>query len=138
VKLQNAMGKGPNDGHELHARSLGPSMMPDAKTPNLAREEKIYYRLGLYKIDRLCSNETANLLKNVLIQLDIPLDQLVYEITHLSQKMGEHTRLREFAMGVHERVYNGEKMELQSDEGVDVECLREMLTRVGKLSSRRR
>jgi len=23
----------------------------------------MYYRLGLYKIDRLCSNETANLLK---------------------------------------------------------------------------
>jgi hypothetical protein len=23
----------------------------------------MYYRLGLYKIDKLCSNETANLLK---------------------------------------------------------------------------
>jgi hypothetical protein len=35
----------------------------DAKKTRLAREEKMYYRLGLYKIDRLCSNETANLLK---------------------------------------------------------------------------
>jgi hypothetical protein len=52
--------------------------------------------------------------------------------------MGEHVRLQEFAMGIHERIYNGEKMELENDEGVDVECLREMLTRVGKLASRRR
>jgi hypothetical protein len=74
----------------------------------------------------------------VLIQLDVPLDQLIYEITHLSQKMNEYSRLQEFAMGVHERIYNGEKMELSEGEGVDVECLREMLTRVGKLVSRRR
>jgi hypothetical protein len=70
--------------------------------------------------------------------LDTPLDQLIYEITHLSQKMNEFDRLQEFAMGVHERVYNGEKMELAEGEGVDVECLREMLARVGKLASRRR
>ena len=35
----------------------------DAKNTKLARDEKMYYRLGLYKIDRLCSNESANLLK---------------------------------------------------------------------------
>jgi len=74
----------------------------------------------------------------VLIQLDCPLDQIVYEITHLSQKMNEYKRLQEFALGVHERIYNGEKMELSEGEGVDVECLREMLVRVGKLASRRR
>jgi len=75
----------------------------------------------------------------VLIQLDIPLDQLIYEITHLSQKMREHGRLREFAMGVHEKIYGGEQMELDGLEGeVDVECLREMLGRVGKLASRKR
>jgi hypothetical protein len=74
----------------------------------------------------------------VLIQLDTPLDQLIYEITHLSQKMNEYNRLQEFAMGVHERVYSGEKMELMEGEGVDVECLRDMLTKVGKLASRRR
>jgi hypothetical protein len=70
--------------------------------------------------------------------LDTPLDQLIYEITHLSQKMNEYDRLQEFAMGVHEWVYAGEKMELSGGEGVDVECLREMLTRVGKLASRRK
>jgi hypothetical protein len=70
--------------------------------------------------------------------LDTPLDQLIYEITHLSQKMNEYDRLQEFAMGVHERIYGGEKMELSGSEGVDVECLREMLTRVGKLASRRK
>ena len=37
--------------------------MIDAKNTKIARDEKMYYRLGLYKIDRLCSNETANLLK---------------------------------------------------------------------------
>lgn len=139
LKVEKAAGKGPEDGHEMHARPLGPSMMPDAKNAKLAREEKIYYRLGLYKIDRLCSNETANLLKNVLIQLDIPLDQLIYEITHLSQKMREHSRLREFAMGVHEKIYGGERMETDGAEGdIDVECLREMLDRVGKLATRKR
>jgi hypothetical protein len=28
MKVLNGMGKGPGDGHDLHARSLGPSMMP--------------------------------------------------------------------------------------------------------------
>ena len=74
----------------------------------------------------------------MLIQLDIPLDQLIYEITHLSQKMHEYNRLQEFAMNVHERLYRGEKMELSEGEGVDVECLREMLVKVAKLVSRRK
>lgn len=53
--------------------------------------------------------------------------------------MREHTRLREFAMGVHERIYAGEKMELDGPEGeIDTECLREMLGRVGKLANRKR
>jgi hypothetical protein len=62
LKLEKAIGKGPTETHEFHAKPLGPNMMPDAKA-KIAREEKMYYRLGLYKIDRLCSNETANLLK---------------------------------------------------------------------------
>ena len=74
----------------------------------------------------------------MLIQLDCPLDQIVFEITRLSQKMNEYNLLQEFALGVHERIYNGEKMEVSEGEGVDVECLREMLVRVGKLASRRR
>lgn len=61
----------------------------------------------------------------------------MHEITHLSQKMVEHKRLLEFAMGVHERIYNGEKMEYNDTEGADMECLREMLTRVGKLAKRK-
>lgn len=76
--------------------------------------------------------------QNVLIQLDTPFDQLAYEITNLSRKMNEYNRLQEFALGVHERLYNGEKMELNEGEGIDVECLREMLARVSKLVSRRR
>jgi len=77
LKLEKLVGKGPEEGHELHAKPLGPNMMPgpppdsvsntemcvDAKNAKIARDEKMYYRLGLYKIDRLCSNETANLLK---------------------------------------------------------------------------
>ena len=42
-------------------------------------------------------------------------------------------------MGVHERIYAGEKMELDAPEGeIDTECLREMLGRVGKLANRKR
>lgn len=52
--------------------------------------------------------------------------------------MNEYKRLQEFALAVHERIYNGEKMELSEEEGVDVECLREMLVRIGKLASSRR
>lgn len=53
--------------------------------------------------------------------------------------MREYGRLREFAMGVHERIYGGEKMEVDGPEGeIDVECLREMLGRVGKLTTRKR
>jgi hypothetical protein len=71
LKLEKAIGKGPTETHEFHAKPLGPNMMPDAKA-KIAREEKMYYRLGLYKIDRLCSNETANLLK-VWPQLPPPI-----------------------------------------------------------------
>ena len=73
-----------------------------------------------------------------MIQLDIPLDQLIFEITNLSTKVHEHARLVEFARGVHERIYRGEKMEISEGEGVDLECLREMLTRVGKLAAKRK
>ena len=52
--------------------------------------------------------------------------------------MHEYNRLQEFAMNVHERLYRGEKMELSEGEGVDVECLREMLVKVAKLVSRRK
>jgi hypothetical protein len=33
LKVQQAMGKGPTDGHELHARPLGPNMMPGPSRP---------------------------------------------------------------------------------------------------------
>lgn len=52
--------------------------------------------------------------------------------------MKHYNLLLEFAEGIHERVYSGEKMEVEEGEGVDVECLREMLVRVGKLATRRR
>lgn len=73
-----------------------------------------------------------------MIQLDIPLDQLIYEITNLAAKLHEHDRLVDFAMGVHERIYRGEKMEVGEGENVDLECLREMLIRVGKLALKRK
>jgi len=44
----------------------------------------------------------------------------------------------DFAMGVHERIYRGEKMEVGEGESVGLECLKEMLVRVGKLALKRK
>ena len=34
LKLEKLIGKGPGEGHELHAKPLGPSMMPGPSHPN--------------------------------------------------------------------------------------------------------
>jgi hypothetical protein len=68
--------------------------------------------------------------------LDVPFDDLVYEITHLSRKMSEQGKLAAFAQEMHEILYGGEKMEVD-DGGVDTECLRNMLSRAQKLAKRR-
>lgn len=33
LKLERTIGKGPGDGHELHARPLGPNIMPGSTSP---------------------------------------------------------------------------------------------------------
>lgn len=52
----------PDASHEHHTKPITPQDMPDAHK-SLSKAEKIYYRLQLHKIDKLCSNETSNLLK---------------------------------------------------------------------------
>ncbi|ODQ54073.1 hypothetical protein SAICODRAFT_34262 [Saitoella complicata NRRL Y-17804] len=103
--------------------------MPDANEPGLTREDRIYYRLQLYKVDRLCSNETGNILKNILIQLATPLDELPTSIQRLRNKLVEGKRLRRFAEDVHELVYEGERM---AEGSVEKRCLGEMVARVGR------
>ncbi|BFZ60005.1 hypothetical protein YB2330_001027 [Saitoella coloradoensis] len=128
ARAASAVGCGP--AHDHHTRPLTPAAMPDATEPGLSREDKIYYRLQLYKLDRLCSNETGNILKNILIQLDTPLDDLPTSIQRLRSKLVEGKRLRRFAEDVHEMVYEGERMAAGS---IEKRCLGEMVARVGRL-----
>ncbi|EMR10284.1 hypothetical protein PNEG_01547 [Pneumocystis murina B123] len=126
----------PNVSHEHHTRPITPQNMPDAHKP-ISKAEKIYYSLQLYKIDKLCSNETSNLLKNILIQLNIPFDSLPETITSIRYQLQQSLRLREFAEEVHLSLYEGEPMDPKL---VSKKCLGDMITKVDQLarSSRRR
>ncbi|KTW29733.1 hypothetical protein T552_00940 [Pneumocystis carinii B80] len=126
----------PDVSHEHHTRPITPQNMPDAHKP-ISKAEKIYYSLQLYKIDKLCSNETSNLLKNILIQLNIPFDSLPETITSIRYQLQQSSRLREFAEEVHLSLYEGEPMDPKL---ASKKCLGDMITKVDQLarSSRRR
>lgn len=117
--------------HGDHAKALTPQMMPDAERIDIETEDKMYYRLQLYEVDFLCSNEIANILKNVLIQLDTPFRALRQSVVDNGDKLVDLRQLRDFAEDVHHTLYQGDLME---DGPVDEDCLALMLSRVGKLS----
>ncbi|QSL64895.1 hypothetical protein MERGE_002199 [Pneumocystis wakefieldiae] len=135
-KIERLKSIAPNVLHEHHTRPITPQNMPDAHKP-ISKAEKIYYSLQLYKIDKLCSNETSNLLKNILIQLNIPFDSLPETITSIRYQLQQSLRLREFAEEVHLSLYEGEPMDPKL---VSKKCLGDMITKVDQLarSSRRR
>ncbi|CCJ28440.1 unnamed protein product, partial [Pneumocystis jirovecii] len=126
----------PDASHEHHTKPITPQDMPDAHK-SLSKAEKIYYRLQLHKIDKLCSNETSNLLKNILVQLNIPFDLLPETITSIRYQLQQGLRLREFAEEVHLSLYEGEPMDPKL---ASKKCLGDMITKVDQLarSSRRR
>ncbi|KAG5513725.1 hypothetical protein PMAC_000763 [Pneumocystis sp. 'macacae'] len=126
----------PNVSHEHHTKPITSQDMPDAHK-SLSKAEKIYYRLQLHKIDKLCSNETSNLLKNILVQLNIPFDLLPETITSIRYQLQQSLRLREFAEEVHLSLYEGEPMDPKL---ASKKCLGDMITKVDQLarSSRRR
>ncbi|KAG5439461.1 hypothetical protein PCANB_002035 [Pneumocystis canis] len=125
-----------NISHEHHTKPITPQDMPDAHK-SLSKTEKIYYRLQLHKIDKLCSNEASNLLKNILVQLNIPFDSLPETIMSIRCQLQQSLRLREFAEEVHLSLYEGEPMDPKL---VSKKCLGDMITKVDQLarSSRRR
>lgn len=123
-------------------RPLTADMMPDARDTNIRQEEKLYTRLQLSDIDRLGPNELGNLLKNVLIQLDVPLAKLPVTITslgasasvshdHVHQILVEEAlKLREFAESVHATIYGGDHIE---GAVTSRQCLLDMHGRISKL-----
>ena len=120
-------------------RPLTAEMMPDAKDITLCPSQKLYQRLQLDQIDNLERNEMGNLLKNILIQLDTPYDQLHCTVIALGDQQDanekvihECIKLRNFAEKVHASLYG------DSIEGAitSKRCLTEMHDRVDRLIAR--
>lgn len=123
-------------------RPLTADMMPDAADGRVSREQKIYHRLQLSKVDHMERNELGNLVKNILLQLDVALPDLPDTITNLGHNLlsskedvhqaliSETFKLREFAENVHATLYGGDHI-----EGIVTSrrCLTDMNNRIGKL-----
>lgn len=123
-------------------RPMTAAMMPDASDASMCPEEKLYNRLRLADVDRMDRNELGNFLKNILIQLDVPLSELAKTVTNLGHTVttsqeqipelliAETCKLREFAENIHATLYGGSHI-----EGVVTsrQCLSDMYGRVGKL-----
>lgn len=123
-------------------KPLTANMMPDAGDEYICPEEKLYTRLQLNRIDTLEHNELGNLVKNILIQLDVPYDKLAETITefgsHLSNGedevhanlIQESIKLRQFAEDVHATLYSGTHIE---GTITSRKCLTDMAGRVCKM-----
>ncbi|EPY52515.1 SIN component scaffold protein Sid4 [Schizosaccharomyces cryophilus OY26] len=126
-----------NDSHSpiSHAsKPLLPQDMPDSKF-KLPLENQLYYRLGLHLIDRQCSIETANMLKSVLIQLDMPYTIFPIAIGQVRRQLQQGRRLYQWIQVVHYLIFH-EKMK----EGlVSKQCLSDLLRKLQeKLRSTRK
>ncbi|EPX72898.1 SIN component scaffold protein Sid4 [Schizosaccharomyces octosporus yFS286] len=107
------------------SKALSPQDMPDSKF-NLPKENQLYYRLGLHLIDRQCSIETANMLKSVLIQLDMPYTIFPMAIGQVRRQLQQGRRLYQWIHVVHYLLFH-EKME----EGlVSKQCLSNLLKKL--------
>lgn len=123
-------------------RPLTAAMMPDALDCQKSAGEKIFHRLQLSRIEQLGQVELANLVKNILIQLDVPYDDdLTSTVTTLGAKLEadtrvhdalwhETTKLRAFAEDVHGTLYGGDHIE---GAVTSPKCLQNMHHRVEKL-----
>lgn len=131
-----------NRSKESTVRPLTPDMMSDARDNRVCPEDKTYTRLRLAEIDSLTRNETGNLLKNILIQLDVPFANLSSSITALGARLTsndeqvhgdlirEALKLREFAENIHATLYAGAHIE---GAVTSRRCLNDMHVRIGKM-----
>ncbi|WBW73859.1 SIN component scaffold protein Sid4 [Schizosaccharomyces osmophilus] len=107
------------------SKALSPQDMPDSKF-NLPQENQLYYRLGLHFIDSQCSIETANMLKSVLIQLDMPYTIFPMAIGQVRRQLQQGRRLYQWIHVVHYLLFH-EKM----NEGlVSKQCLSDLLKKL--------
>lgn len=122
-------------------RPLTAEMMSDAMETWKFAGGKLYDRLRLGQIDHLGKVELANLIKNILIQLDIPYDELMASITSLGMRLEQEAqihdslwhetkKLRTFAENVHSTLYHGDHIQ---GAVTSSKCLRNMNIRVEKL-----
>ncbi|EEB06422.1 SIN component scaffold protein Sid4 [Schizosaccharomyces japonicus yFS275] len=104
--------------------------MPDAQL-HLPNSEKIYYRLGLDKIDRQCNVETANMLKTALVQLDMPFDLFPQAIGQVRRQLQQGRRLYTWAQSLHRHLYDEE----MSPGLVSRKCLMNMMNEITQHST---
>lgn len=105
-------------------KSIGPENMPDAykRIPN---DQKLYNRLEMTRVDALDEIEVKNMIKNVLLLLGAPLSQLPETLTAIVKTLRKEDIYYQFAMDVHETLYQGESIEAKTPEQ-HLACLNKM------------
>ncbi|KAK7206893.1 hypothetical protein BZA70DRAFT_275279 [Myxozyma melibiosi] len=122
------------------ASVMGPADMPDARSYTAFKSDKLYYRLQMDKVDELGVSELGNIVKNILLQLNIPFSELQTCIMSLPVHFENEDRYMHFANDVHRALYYGSQIDpdgtLPLGEGSlhEMECLGEMLARIEKLA----
>ena len=116
-------------------RPLTPQMMPDAKSTQSTSSPKLYHKLGLDQIDKQNPIKTANTLKNVLMQLNCPLDDtLPAQMQSCRRRLNEHAQLKSFVQDLHQVLYHGSTMTAARGKSTAA-CLEQMLEHAAELKA---
>ncbi|KAK9468513.1 septation initiation-domain-containing protein [Lipomyces arxii] len=116
-----------------NAPVLGPSAMPDVGRFKISRQAQLYYKLEMDKVDELGVSELGNLIKNILLQLEIPFSRLPEQVASLNSHLQSEDAYMHFANDVHMALYD-DQMNLGPVGSADeLYCLGEMVGRVQKL-----
>jgi hypothetical protein len=89
--------------------------MLDALLPQTRKTNKVYYRLGLNEIDSLSNTAAKNILKQILLTLDIKWQDLWSNLGTLQMARSENEQLCKLAQTMHSKIYDECKM-VKTDE----------------------
>ncbi|ORY79026.1 hypothetical protein BCR37DRAFT_381998 [Protomyces lactucae-debilis] len=123
-------------GQQPMTKPLLAANMPDYDAHRLGLSE-LYETLALAQVDSMDTHMRGNLIKNIAIQLNVPLHDLSSSICQLGSEaenremlVHETIKLRMFAEQVHASLYAGARIE---GSVVQDACLAEMGERVGQM-----
>ncbi|CAN6648494.1 hypothetical protein TRVA0_023S00694 [Trichomonascus vanleenenianus] len=117
-------------------RMITADMMPDAHR-NVPDRRKLYYKLKLDKVDKLDVAHAQNVLKNILIQLMVPFDEIQTGVVTISKELSEKIGNDKFIDQFHRALYNGTPMATGLSQRDHATCLHNMILHLVQLCSAR-